>query len=83
MKLSVEMMQNDPKISELCNNVDIRLNGEIVKYCTECDDEAGYIVQFVTDADGNFVREGDELKTERLEGKVEIVDRRKRMTLRA
>lgn len=48
------------------------VDGKEVKYCTVADEEAGYVIRFVQDADGRMVREGDEIKRERITGKVEI-----------
>lgn len=75
MRLSVEDMTGpDPDKAGLCVHAVIALNGTKVDYCIVADEEGGYVERFATDEDGNVVPEGDSLKTERLYGKVRIID---------
>jgi hypothetical protein len=75
MRLSVEDMTGpDPEKAGLCLRAIITLDGVKVDYCIVADDEAGYVERFVSDENGNVIAEGDEMKTERLTGKVRIID---------
>ena len=51
----------------------IKIDGAVCLDVFEADDEAGYVILFVRDASGNLVIDGDEKRTERRDGVVEIV----------
>lgn len=69
MKLSIKDVQ-----TPLHNRAIITLNGERVEYCTEADEEAGYVERFKLGKDGKPYIEGEEIATERVEGEVRIID---------
>lgn len=55
---------------------DVLLDGNKVEMVVEADDVEGYVVAAVYQ-DGDFVVEGDSVKTHRLEGKVEFIGTRR------
>lgn len=76
MRLDIaDMLDWTVEQAQLANNCKIYLNGEEVKYVTVADEEQGYIERY-KELDGKFVREGDEIAIERLEGEVQIIDKR-------
>lgn len=50
----------------------VYVDGKEVKYCVVADEEKGYVEFYKQDANGKFIREGDEIACERLDGYVEI-----------
>ncbi len=77
MRLNIYERESwSPLQHELNTYAKVLLNGVECKYVTCADEEQGYVDRIVTDAKGRFVRDGDEFKTERLNGVVRIKDTR-------
>lgn len=55
----------------------VKVDGAVAHHVVEADDVAGYAVVFAVQ-DGKFVIAGDEILKQRLEGKVEIIGKRRR-----
>lgn len=75
MKLSIEDANgSDFYKAALTTRAIILLDGKRVERCTEASEEEGYAICFAADENGNLIVEGDDIKTERLCGKVQIID---------
>lgn len=83
MKLDAHKDWDHPERGPLVRHAKVYLDGEEVQYCILADEEANYVLRFKTDDKGALIRDGDEIATERLEGKVTIVDTRERKVFRA
>lgn len=75
MKLSVhDYDKYDMETLSLCNRSVVLLDGVEVKYCTESDEDEGYIIRLKLSSDGHPYLSGDEFETEKLTGNVKITD---------
>lgn len=79
MRLSVEDLYSDDKAkASLAQRVRITLNGFHVRNCVEADEEAGFVVVFISQSDPRFkdelTKQGGLWPTERFEGAVQIID---------
>ena len=74
MKLSVyDYDKYDMETRSLCNRSVILLDGVEVKYCTEADEDEGYVTRIKLSSDGHPYLSGDELETETITGNVQII----------
>lgn len=75
MKLSIEDRHGtDYAKAVFVTRAVIVLDGKRVERCTEANEEEGYVIRYAADEKGNLIVEGDDIKTERLCGKVQIID---------
>lgn len=75
MKLSIEDRNGpDSAKAAFCLRAVIVLDGKRVERCTEANGEEGYVIRLAADENGNLIVENDDVKTERLYGKVQIID---------
>lgn len=51
---------------------EVWLNGEKVEHVIELDTTEGWVQKYVTNRDGEFILEGDEIKRETLTGEVKV-----------
>ena len=83
MRLDARKDWEHPERGPLVRHAKVFLDGEEVQYCILADEEAGYVLRYKTDDKGMLMHDGDEIATERLEGKVTITDTRKRSVFHA
>lgn len=87
MRLSIEDLHgNDLVKADLVLNVDVLLNGQRVELCLMADEEKGEVLVNIPQDDPRWrkeFKEAGEWPTEMKYGKVEIIDRRKRVVLHA
>lgn len=77
MRLSNDLRGHaSPDVRRACNEARVELDGVVVDYVIEADEETGAVRKYKQDADGLLVRESDspysDFVTEILRGKVEI-----------
>lgn len=77
MKLSIEDYDGtDYAKAVFVTRAVIVLDGRRVERCTEANEEEGYVIRIAADENGNVIVEGDDIKTQRLCGKVQIIDQK-------
>lgn len=71
MRLDVRVRPYDPR----CDSASVFFDGVKQRHCICADEEAGFIERYVLDSQGKFVFDAatDEISTEVLYGKVEII----------
>lgn len=79
MKLDIdEREQWTPEQHEFAANCAVYLDGKEMTHVTVFDEELGYIKRYKTEGDDVFIDpDGNDVVIERLEGKVEVFDKRK------
>lgn len=69
-----EMNQYSPDKFKFCQRAIVKIDGQVVGQCVEADDQRGFVVRYLLDQGGRLMVENDEVKAEKLVGRVEIID---------
>jgi hypothetical protein len=70
MRVSIDA--NDPGFNPRRSMASVVLDGEVLHDCITADEEEGMVLVYARDATGNFILDGDEMRTEQRFGKVSV-----------